>query len=159
MPIHDILTFRADGTFTGTANDDFGFGDIAAKGFNSSEHGTWRQTGPLAIATSSLSLGFDANGALQNLVQILSEGTFSEDLQALTGSFTVNIFTADQDPLTDAPIAVLPGTYELQRLVAVPEPATSALTCLVAGFCIAIRHGIRRSKSAAKRDCHLWRSA
>jgi hypothetical protein len=124
VPIADILTFNDDGTFKGTASDDYGFGDIAANGFNSPEQGTWRQVGPRSIETSSLSYGYNANGVLENIYRTDSTAEFTADFNTLNGSFAVNVFLPDQNPLVDNPVASIPGTYSVARLKAIPEPST-----------------------------------
>jgi len=118
-PILDVLTFHSDGTFTGIGTDDFGFGDIATNGFNSPEHGVWTRTGRRSIATASLNFSYDANGALGAVFVVRSEATFSKDFDALTGDFTVQVFLPTQDPLSDAPVATIMGTYSVDRLNAI----------------------------------------
>ncbi len=123
-PVVDILTFHADGTLSGTATDDYGVGDIAASGFNSPEHGVWERTGQREISTTTLSFGYDSNGALENIFRISSESTFSKDFTSITGTIVLDVFLANQNPLTDDPIASLPGEYNVDRLHVVTSTDT-----------------------------------
>jgi hypothetical protein len=123
-PLTSLVTFNADGGFTGTSTNDFGLGDVENEGVNSPEFGTWERTDLRQIATTSLKLGYTASGMLQYKFRIPGRLTFNEDFTGAEGPFAVEIFLPGQDPLDSAvgPVAVLHGVLEVERLQVTPVP-------------------------------------
>lgn len=107
----DVLTFTIGGTYTGTSED----GDLS-NGFNSPEHGAWERVGEREIAIASIVLHYDSEGAEEYVYRINGTGTFDADFNQLSAAFVNEVFTLDQDPLRDEPIAVQEGSVELERL-------------------------------------------
>ena len=86
--VRKLLTITGDGNFIATDTNDFGFGwqmdiDLAANGFQGSEHGTWIQaeprTEPRKAEMSGLSRSYNSNGLALQTFQTHYAVEFTED--------------------------------------------------------------------------------
>lgn len=116
LPFTELITFHADGTLITAGEDDFGTGDIAARGFQGPEHGVWRRSGPRQVASTTLENVYDANGALQVTLKIRSRIDVPRDFESLSGRAEVDVFVPGQDPLADAPVATVVALFTGRRL-------------------------------------------
>lgn len=113
-----IATLMADGTFIQTDATDFGQGDLLANGFNSPQHGAWTRTGPRETTVTHLQIAYDSNGALTGIVRISATGTWDENFEEGSGTYTFEVFAPDQDPLDPnaTPVNAGEGTYTVRRI-------------------------------------------
>jgi hypothetical protein len=82
--------------------------------------GTWVRTGGHTFAATGISIVADAAGATQYSVKLTVEYTMSDDCNQLQPSGTAGIYTADMNPLTDAPLLEISPPPEVAYRITPP---------------------------------------
>jgi hypothetical protein len=115
-----LLSFSTDGSLQTIRTVDFGNADLERFGFLSHENGAWEQFVENQVVTTSLYVDYDSNGLKEGIQRVRTTATFSSPdhgmFQTIDGTFTVDYFTVEQDPVMDPPATPDGLTYSGKRL-------------------------------------------
>lgn len=104
-----MFTVHPDGTYTNTVGD-------VESGFLSTGHGVWKQIGRRDTAWTILFYAYDEDGVVEFVYRGWGVSRYSRDFSEAEHAYTLDVFLPDQDPLTDVPVASIPGTSGGRRL-------------------------------------------
>lgn len=107
--VPSLGTLNADGTllFSGAPVP----GAVVSTG-----HGCWNAVAPHMMVGTSMSIGTDSDGNPLFFEKGPLRLTLSQDGNRCEGSIAIGVYSADQDPLEDDPLTVLPCTLIGRRI-------------------------------------------
>lgn len=113
-PIKGRFVVSARGGVTGTEICDLGL-----FGFDAPAQSVLRHTGPFEIKSTSVITTYNRDGTRNGTVKTTSVSQGDTGFEELSGSFTIEVFAPDQDPLDEnaEPVQILNGTTYGTRLI------------------------------------------